>query len=127
MRLGWALLLAALAGCKPAAFAAHQGDLLRGPPPQLEVGQRASWNDVGANSFGMIELGAGAYRRDGQLCKVAEATSIGPAGSGTQSFLYCQSGEGAWRAVPGVTCRLAAPAAVSCRADDGGHLTMPRA
>ena len=127
-RLAAVMLAAVLFGCKPAAFSAHEADLLAGPPPALEEGQRARWNDLAAGSFGMIELAGGAYRYDGRLCKVAEATTIGPAGSGTQDFLYCQAGKRTWQVLPGITCRPAGPAqAISCRAGDADYFPIPRA
>ena len=119
-----------LAGCKPPAFATSETAALSGPPPVLQAGQRAFWNDVGAQSYGVIELGAGVYRYGAAVCKVARSTVIGPqAPQGSNiHFLYCRGVDGAWRIAPAVVCRpVQDQAAATCRTGEGSYVRLPPA
>ncbi len=78
----------------------------------------------------MIELGAGLYSYENQICKVAQSTMIDNlAGtSGVTNLLYCRVPSGAWHIQPDIVCRqVETGQAVSCRKGGGDYFTMPAA
>ncbi len=127
---GIALLLVATASCKPAAFAAHEADLMRSPPPALPAGGHAFWNDRSTNSYGEFILGPNSYRNDGRLCRTARVTEISDAthGAADRILLYCRDVGGPFVLDPTLTCRAdTVGSGIICRNGQGDDITLPPA
>jgi hypothetical protein len=107
-----------MAGCKPAAYATRETDLLREPPPLLPSEANAFWNDRAAGSYGELTLGAIWYRRDDALCRTARVTSIDTStrASRDRTLLYCAKAGGPFELDPALSCRaLPTGLDVTCR------------
>lgn len=121
------MLLPLLLSCKPPAFATHEADLMREPPPQLPVDAHAFWNDRSAGTYGELSVGPGLYRLRDRLCRTARITSIDDAShtSDDRTVLYCRTPDGAFRLDPTLSCRATGMnAGVTCRGPEGDDITL---
>ena len=123
--LGMVVLLL-LAGCKPAAFATHEANLMREPPPLLPSDADAFWNDPADGTYGELTVGPGSYRYGGVPCRTARVTSITSATGQhqDQTLLYCPGQDGRFRLDRTLSCRAASGGAVACRTPDGDDMTL---
>lgn len=120
------LMAPLLTGCKPPAFAAHEGELLHEPPPVLTE-QNGFWNDPATSSFGEISFAPGVYRNGPLLCRPARQTIVNSFThlNSDTTLLYCQSPVGDWRWQRAVVCRQARVAAgLTCRDASGSDFEM---
>ena len=126
---GAAVATMLVAGCN-APFAGSEAAALQGPPTSLTDGQRAFWNDLRHQSFGMVELGAHAYRYGPDICKIALESVIdnGRQQAVNTAFLYCAASDGVWHVRPGVVCRPATSVnGAACRDEGRDYTTLPLA
>lgn len=120
------IMLGSLAGCKPAAFAHHESDLMQEPPPVLTEAN-GYWNDPASNSFGEVSLAAGMYRRGSQICRPARLTVIhvGQSAITDTTLLYCLLPNQKWEWQPAVICREnVRESGLVCRNRDGSSFAM---
>lgn len=118
--------LVAFPGCKPTAFASHEANLLREPPPLLPTDVNAYWNDAVGGTYGELTVGPGAYQYGGVPCRTARVTSITTATGQhqDQTLLYCPGQDGQFHLDRSLTCRAAAGVAIACRTPDGDDVTL---
>ena len=123
--LALATLLAS-PGCKPTAFASHEANLLREPPPLLPTDVNAYWNDTAGETYGELTVGPGTYLYGGVPCRTARVTSISTTTGQheDQTLLYCPGQDGQVHLDRDLTCRAAAEGAVACRTPDGDDVTL---
>ena len=117
-------------GCKPAAFAQRQADLLREPPPLLPSDANAFWNDPATGVYGEFSVGPGLFRRADAVCRSARVTSIDEARHSQQDrmLLYCARPGEPFQLDATLACRpAAAVAGLTCRGADGDDVTLPPA
>jgi hypothetical protein len=119
-----------LVGCAPKAFAPHEADLMREPPPALPTEANSYWNDRPNNTYGEFSVGPASYSYNGQLCRAARVTSLNSVthDHDDKLLMYC--------AVPGTSafqlnynlssCRMSdASISVSCRTPEGDAVVLP--